>query len=45
MVDRLALSRRGAMAGAGMMALLADRGFTKHTRKEPGSLFVEEYWK
>ncbi len=29
----------------GMMALLADKGFSKHTRKQPGSLFVEEYWK
>jgi len=28
-----------------MMDLLAARGFRKHTRKEPGSLFVEEYWK
>jgi len=27
-----------------MMALLADRGFTKHSRKTPGSIFVEEYW-
>lgn len=29
----------------GMMQLLANAGFTKHTRKQPGSLFVEEYWK
>ena len=28
-----------------MMALLAGRGFTKHTRRQPGSLFAEEYWK
>ncbi len=28
-----------------MMELLGRRGFTKHTRQRPGSLFVEEYWK
>ena len=28
-----------------MMELLATLGFKKHTRKQPGSLFVEEYWK
>jgi hypothetical protein len=28
-----------------MMALLGTYGFTKHTRKQPGSLFAEEYWK
>lgn len=28
-----------------MMELLRKRGFTKHTRKSPGSLFAEEYWK
>ena len=28
-----------------MMALLGAYGFTKHTRRQPGSLFAEEYWK
>jgi ferredoxin--NADP+ reductase len=28
-----------------MMALLSGLGFTKHTRQQPGSLLVEEYWK
>jgi Na+-transporting NADH:ubiquinone oxidoreductase subunit NqrF len=28
-----------------VMALLGERGFTKHTRRNPGSIFVEEYWK
>ena len=28
-----------------MMDLLKEMGFTKHTRKQPGSLFAEEYWK
>ncbi|MCP4897818.1 MAG: ferredoxin--NADP reductase [bacterium] len=28
-----------------MMELLTERGFTKHTRRNPGTLFVEEYWK
>jgi ferredoxin--NADP+ reductase len=28
-----------------MMEDLQARGFTKHSRREPGSLFVEEYWK
>lgn len=28
-----------------MMELLAGRGFTKHTRRSPGNLFAEEYWK
>jgi ferredoxin--NADP+ reductase len=28
-----------------MMALLAGYGFTKHSRSQPGSIFVEEYWK
>jgi len=29
----------------GMMVWLGDRGFQKHTRKQPGDLFVEEFWK
>jgi len=29
----------------GMMRHLGDAGFRKHTRREPGQLFVEEYWK
>jgi len=29
----------------GMMKILTAAGFEKHTRKKPGSLFVEEYWK
>jgi ferredoxin--NADP+ reductase len=29
----------------GMMKYLGDRGFRKHTRREPGELFVEEFWK
>jgi ferredoxin--NADP+ reductase len=28
-----------------MMALLTARGFTKHSRRQPGTIFVEEYWK
>ncbi len=28
-----------------MMVILQGSGFTKHSRREPGSLFVEEYWK
>ena len=28
-----------------VMGLLTARGFTKHTRRDPGSIFVEEYWK
>jgi len=28
-----------------MLELLYARGFTKHTRRTPGSVFVEEYWK
>jgi ferredoxin--NADP+ reductase len=28
-----------------MMALLSRLGFTKHTRRQPGNLLVEEYWK
>jgi ferredoxin--NADP+ reductase len=28
-----------------MMDTLTARGFTKHRRREPGSIFVEEYWK
>jgi len=27
-----------------MVALLADEGFTEHTRKQPGSIYVERYW-
>ena len=30
---------------AGMEELLTPRQFRKHSRKEPGQLFVEEYWK
>lgn len=29
----------------GMMALLGELGFRKHSRKEPGEIFVEEFWK
>lgn len=29
----------------GMMELLTEKGFTKHKRRDPGSIFVEEYWK
>ncbi|HOX25146.1 MAG TPA: ferredoxin--NADP reductase [Candidatus Krumholzibacteria bacterium] len=29
----------------GMMAYLGALGFRRHTRKEPGHLFVEEFWK
>jgi ferredoxin--NADP+ reductase len=29
----------------GMMDYLGDLGFRKHTRKEPGEIFVEEFWK
>jgi ferredoxin--NADP+ reductase len=28
-----------------MMETLEARGFTKHSRRNPGSIFVEEYWK
>jgi ferredoxin--NADP+ reductase len=28
-----------------IIELLAERGFTRHTRQRPGSIFVEEYWK
>jgi ferredoxin--NADP+ reductase len=28
-----------------MMTSLAELGFTKHTRRKPGAIFVEEYWK
>lgn len=27
-----------------MVARLRDEGFTEHTRKQPGSIFVERYW-
>jgi ferredoxin--NADP+ reductase len=27
-----------------MVELLADEGFTEHSRKQPGSIFVERYW-
>lgn len=29
----------------GMMSHLGDLGFKKHSRREPGQLFVEEFWK
>lgn len=29
----------------GMMTLLGSLGFRKHTRQEPGEIFVEEFWK
>jgi len=29
----------------GMMAYLGDLGLRKHSRKEPGEIFVEEFWK
>ena len=29
----------------GMMVYLRGLGFTKHSRKEPGTIFVEEFWK
>ena len=29
----------------GMMEMLGGIGYRKHTRKEPGDLFVEEFWK
>jgi len=29
----------------GVMEMLGEDGFTKHNRRQPGSLFVEEYWK
>ncbi|MBN1851196.1 MAG: ferredoxin--NADP reductase [Pirellulales bacterium] len=29
----------------GMIEFLAKKGFTRHSRKNPGSIFVEEYWK
>ncbi len=30
---------------AGMHEMLGGRGFRKHSRKEPGQLFIEEFWK
>jgi ferredoxin--NADP+ reductase len=27
-----------------MVELLGDEGFTEHTRKQPGSIYVERYW-
>jgi ferredoxin--NADP+ reductase len=29
----------------GMLARLGDLGFRKHSRREPGDVFVEEFWK
>ena len=29
----------------GMLGYLGERGFRKHSRKEPGQIFVEEFWK
>ena len=29
----------------GMLEFLGDRGMSKHSRKSPGEVFVEEYWK
>ena len=28
----------------GMMTMLGDKGFTRHSRREPGNIFVEKYW-
>ncbi len=28
----------------GMMRTLGEKGFREHTRKQPGSIFVEKYW-
>jgi ferredoxin--NADP+ reductase len=29
----------------GMEKLLVEKGFTKHSRKQPGDVFIEEFWK